>query len=149
MVRPPVLAVVGLAALACGQGLGPNVDYIFNRGRWEQRGPASYSYEFQRGCFCGGDALQRVRISVTNGVVTGVVRVDDGQPIPPDQITQYFRISIDSLFDILGDALEDADVVTVQYHPFWGYPTAVAIDYILNAIDDETNYSAEMNFPGP
>ena len=145
MVRPPVIAVVALAALACGQGLGPNTDYVFNRGRWEQRGPDGYAYEFHRGCFCTSEAIQAVRITVTNGVVTGVVRVDDGQPVPPDQITQYFRITIDSLFDILGAALEDADDVTVQYHPFWGYPTAVAIDYIRNAIDDETSYSAELN----
>lgn len=145
MVRPPVIAVVALAALACGEGLGPNVDYVFNRGRWEQRGPASYTYEFHRGCFCGGDAIQPVRITVTNGVVTSVVRVEDGQPVPPDQITLYFRITIDSLFDILGEALEDADAVTVQYHPFWGYPTTAAIDYIRSAIDDEVNYSAELN----
>ena len=149
MVRPPVIAVVALAALACSQGLGPNADYVFNRGRWEQRGPASYAYEFHRGCFCSSEAIQAVRITVTNGVVTGVVRVDDGQPIPPEQIEQYFRITIDSLFDILGAALEDADAVTVQYHPFWGHPTAVAIDYIRNAIDDETSYSAALNFPAP
>ena len=148
MVRPPVIVVVALAALAC-EGLGPNTDYVFNRGRWEQRGPASYTYDFRRSCFCGGEAIQAVRITVTSGVVTGVVLVADGLPVPPDQIEQYFRITIDSLFDIVGDALEDADAVTVQYHPFWGYPTAVGIDYIRNAVDDEINYSVALNLPTP
>ena len=149
MARRSVFALlIALAALSCGE-LGPTTAFLQARARWEQRGPANYSYQFQRGCFCGGGSTEAVRITVADGIVTSVVRESDGQAVPPDQITLFFRITIDSLFDIVGDALEDASTVSAAYHPFWGYPTQVAIDYILNAADDEVNYFAELTVPTP
>lgn len=145
--RSVIFGACAVALLGCGDGLGPAGDFLANWSRWQRRGPDSYSYEFHRSCFCGGEATLAVRITVTNGVVTAVMRLADDQPLPPDQVNQFFQVTIDSLFGIVGAALEEAHSVAVQYHPFWGYPTQVSIDYIQNAIDDEINYTAELNAP--
>jgi hypothetical protein len=134
---------------ACGDGLGPTTDFVASWSRWERRGPDSYVYEFQRSCFCGSEATQAVRITVTNDAVTAVARVEDGQQVPPDQVNQFFRVTIDSLFRIVAVALEDAHTVAAQYDAFWGHPTHVSIDYIQNAIDDEVAYSAALTSPAP
>jgi uncharacterized protein DUF6174 len=149
MARPSSLLLLSILALAGCDRLGPTNDFIANRSRWQSRGPDSYTYGFQRTCFCGGEAIQAVLITVTNDVVTAVVRESDGQPVPPDQVNQFFRVTIDSLFGIVAYALENADAVDAAYDSYWGYPTVVRIDYIRNAADDEMNYSAELSTPAP
>lgn len=138
-----------VVAAACGDALGPTSDFLTARARWERRGPASYAYTFQRLCFCVPEATQAVRIAVSNGAVTGVTREADGSVVPPDQVNLFFRVTLDSLFAIVAHALDAADAVTAAYDPFWGYPTAVTIDYIRNAADDEMAYSAELAAPAP
>ena len=135
--------------LACGDSLGPSSGFLAAWARWQNRGPADYTYTLQRSCFCGGEATQAVRITVAGGVVTAVVRESDGQPVPPDQVNLFFRVTIDSLFGIVAHALAAADAVAARYDPFWGYPTTVSIDYLRNAIDDETSYTARLSAPAP
>jgi hypothetical protein len=145
--RVTCCALVALAA-ACGDALGPTVDFLENRARWDRRGPATYTYDFHRICFCLTEAVEPVRITVTSGVVTAVVRVADGQPIPPEQVNLFFRVTIDSLFVLIGDAIEnDAHAIDVAYDAYWGYPTNTFIDYLANAIDEEQGFTAALQAP--
>ena len=56
--------------------------------------------------------------------------------------------TIDSLFDVIQDAITDeADQLTLSYDSEFGYPTNVAIDYNVSAIDDEYTLTANAYSP--
>ena len=139
---------VPAAVLACGDGFGPEGSFLAGWSRWNRLRPAEYTYDFQRSCFCRGEAIQPVRITVSNGQVTSVVTLPDLVPVPPEQVNQFYRVTIDSVFAIVRAALDDgADSVAVRYHAHWGYPTTVWIDYISNAADDELGFTNELQSP--
>lgn len=143
MARVYWVCAVWLTVASCGEGFGPITEFVRNRDKWDRLGLDSYTYEFQRGCFCGGDATQEVRITVSNNQVTAVVRVSDGQPIPPAEVDQLFRITIDSLFGIIAHAIDqEAHDITVTYDPQRGYPSQAFIDYRANVADEEQGWDA-------
>ena len=148
MARVFCVGALSLSLVSCGDLVGPTVDFIANKAKWDREGPAAYTYVFQRLCFCGGEAIQQVRITVSGGQVTAVVRVADGQAVPPEQVNQFFRVTIDSLFGLVGDAIEgDAHDLDVTYDSRWGYPTAVYIDYDANTADEEQGFTAALQAP--
>jgi len=139
-----IVCGLGVSLTACGDASGP-AQLLANLDKWQDRGPNRYTYEFQRGCFCGGAATQAVRISVNNGQVIAVVRVSDGQLVPVSDVNQFFRITIDSLFGILGEAMDgQAAELRITYDPFFGYPRQTFIDYRSNVADDELGLTAQL-----
>ena len=148
MARVFCVGALSLSLVSCGDLAGPTVDFITNKARWDRVGPATYTYVFQRQCFCGGESIQQVRITVSGNQVTAVVRVADGQSVPPEQVNQFFRVTIDSLFGLVGHAIDDdAHDVDVTYDPRWGYPTAAFIDYEANTADEEQGFTAALQTP--
>jgi len=56
-----------------------------------------------------------------------------------------FRITIDSLFGIIAEAMDrDAADIQVHYDPQRRYPADVPIDYSANAIDEELGFTARF-----
>ena len=106
-----------------------------NRAKWERSAPASYSYVLQRSCFCGTEMSAPVRITVVNGVHQSAVYVATGEPMRTDWL-QFFP-TMEGLFDMLEDALREADEMDITYDAARGFPTHVSADPIENAIDDE------------
>lgn len=138
---------LGLLLAAACHGTGPAPEIAFNRLKWITHRPAAYTYEFQRLCFCIPEAVARVRISVAGGAVQAVV-TSAGDPVPPADVDRYFRITIDSLFDILEDAARHpADHMTVTYDSRLGYPAEAFIDYELGAADEELGFRAALLAP--
>lgn len=136
-----------LLAAACGDATGPAAELSLNRRKWITRRPASYTSEFQRLCFCRPEAVGPVRITAQGGGVQTVVS-SAGDPIPPADVDAYFRVTIDSLFDILQDAArQPADHITVTYDARLGYPTEAFIDYEVGTADEELGFRAELLSP--
>jgi hypothetical protein len=137
-----------LLAAACGEATGPGAaDLALHRRRWVLRGPASYTYEFRRSCFCVPQALGPVRITVRDRVVQAVVSVD-GDPVPPGDVEDYFRVTIDSLFDWLAAAVAGgAHELRITFDRTLGYPTGAWIDYDVRTADDEIGFSATLLDP--
>lgn len=129
------LAVIGLAACSSNP-LGPDGDALeAARARWAETEPGAYVFQFRRSCFCGPSVLREIRIDVIHGVVVAAVHVDDGQPVdePLSEVP-----TIDDLFDEIQAALDrDAHELVAAYDENFGYPTNVAIDFILQAVDEE------------
>ena len=143
-----ILAALPAALLACGDGFGPGGTFLAGWARWNRLRPAQYSYDFQRTCYCLVEAIQPVRITVSNGQVTSVATLPDLSPVPPEQVNQFYRVTIDSVFQIVRHAIDEgADIVAARYDPRWGYPTTVWIDYISNAADDEMGFTNELQSP--
>lgn len=126
--------VLGLAT--CSGVLAPlRHDLRAARSQWESRSPATYSFVFQRSCFCGTEFLQAVRITVADGTVVSAVFADDGTPIqtPLPEVP-----TIPDLFDEIEAAIAArADRMDVTYDEGYGYPVDVSIDFIVQAVDDE------------
>ena len=148
MARLFLILALPAALLACGDGFGPEGEFLSGWSRWNRLRPAQYRYDFQRSCFCRGEAVQPVRITVSNGEVVSVVTLPDLVPVPPEQVNQFYRVTIDSVFQIVRSAIDDgADSVSARYDPQWGYPATVWIDYIANAADDELGFTNVLQSP--
>jgi uncharacterized protein DUF6174 len=49
--------------------------------------------------------------------------------------------TIEQHFDIIDEAISDnAFRLEVEYHPEFGFPTVISIDYAVNVADDEVVY---------
>jgi hypothetical protein len=133
MLLPVIFAMAGCGSIL---GLGDEHELEAAEARWAREGPPSYSFVFQRGCFCGGETTGAVRIVVENRVVVSRVYVETGQAVPA-QWENLFP-AMEGVFQIVHDALRrGADQIDAEYDDRLGYPTIVAIDYVKNAIDDE------------
>ena len=134
----PVHLVTLLAVLyGCADPTGnpvPLTELEQNQERWAQQNLSTYTFRFQRLCFCG--LVDPVDVTVRNGVITAVVVANSQEELDPSMFSQFY--TVEDLFEVVQDALDrDAHSVVVAYHPQLGYPADVAIDYIEMAIDDE------------
>ncbi len=137
-----VLPVVGCNSNSIFDG-GPHGELEANQNRWREAGLSNYAYTFRRICFCPNTNL--VRITVVDGVITGVTDVDSGDALDAGDFRFYETVA--GLFEIVSTALEQADSLAVTYDAELGYPTQITIDYIENAIDDELSVTASDVLP--
>jgi len=140
-VRKALLALAAVGLMACDGLTEPLLNFAHNRDKWERVHLTSYTFEFQRSCFC--IPTERARITVSNEQVSSVILLSTGQP-PDSSSAAFYDVTIDDLFDELGSALAHASQVTVTYDQALGYPRTIAIDYIANAVDDEISYEAQL-----
>jgi hypothetical protein len=140
IVPKPLLALAAAALMACDGLTEPILDFAHNRDTWERAHLTSYSFEFQRFCFC--NFTERARITVTNGQVSAVILLSTGQP-PDSSSAATYDVTIDDLFDVLGNALAHASRVTVTYDHALGYPRTIGIDHYADAVDDDA-YEARL-----
>lgn len=114
---------------------------------WNSTGLSSYDYVVSRGCFCPQEFIGPYDGSVTDGEIVRVTfeGVDTAEmEFLKDRSYAEVAPDVDALFEIVRGAIRQADQVTVAYDPALGYPTAVSIDWILNAVDDEESYQFEL-----
>jgi hypothetical protein len=110
------------------------------RARWESSGIDSYAMTVRRLCFCG--FVEPVRVTVDDGVIISRIIVSSGDPVP-GSLAQHYP-DVPGLFAIIEHAFADgADGLRFEFHPSYGFPTAIAIDWARDAVDDEVTYRAE------
>jgi len=101
---------------------------------WTLSNSGSYTFRFQRGCFCIHGGSFDIRV-LDNVIVEVSSLLNEENNVPPEDY-QYFW-TIDELFDLIQEAQSGkADEIAVEYSEE-GYPTSIDIDYIKKAIDDE------------
>jgi Family of unknown function (DUF6174) len=149
MVRVTLAAALVLL-VACGNGNRPAstpasaetsepddqrmVELHDRRSRWDEAQPASYRFRVAAQCFCL-ETFTRPR----------TITVDDGQvvaedPAPSDDADPERVLTIDDLFDRARIAIDNADAVEIVYDNDFDFPSTIAIDDMLDAIDDEITY---------
>lgn len=100
----------------------------------------SYDYEFNWICNCVDDFNKRVRISVENEIISGVVDSETQIPIPPENVSRYRTVN--GLFDFLQEAMDrDAFEFEVTYDLQLGYPISASIDYVEQIAGDEMSFT--------
>ena len=104
---------------------------------WESREPASYAFDYSH---CGGMCAQcTLRITVTDGRVSGVVRRDT----TCSDYQVHAAPTIEEVFDQVGaDQMGMfTDSSTVTYDPVWGFPSAASMTCGPGSSDCGSGYS--------
>jgi len=134
-----ILAAAAVAAIcaACSHTEDPAASKLAAaRAKWGGHHVADYVVTWQRSCECIEDAVRRIEIHAQGGSIIDARFVDDqsvvGEPV------RGGLSSIDGVFDRIQHALDDeADEVSVDYDPTWGFPGLVFIDYSRGQADEE------------
>ncbi len=135
---PGVPTATGLALLgclgfaACRDGTAPHavVADAQARARWNARAPVSYSYELELGCFCRGELLEPVTVTVTDGAVTSRRYTATGVEVATEFATAFQ--SIEGIFASIATLRQlRLDRLVVRYDRAFGYPVkVVAVDCV-------------------
>lgn len=118
-----------------------------NRAKWEGQNIEHYRFTVVASCFCPFAGAQ-VTYEVQNGqVLNESIQSDPDRQIDPAQASAFYQDynTIDKVFDYLEKETKEADQITIDYDPTYGFPTDVSIDRIKEAIDDEM-YLTLSNF---
>ncbi len=108
------------------------------RALWAASGGDDYDMTFNWQCFCIVDYVQRVDLEVRGGSVEDGTVTESGIQLTPEQLAEY--VSVEQLFDLIQDAIDqDAAEIRVSYAAA-GYPTEVWIDFNLRIADEERGF---------
>ena len=157
-VIPTLVGILLASVLACNNAdpdpmlARAQVELDSHRTLWEQTRSIDYTYEYNVLCECSDNFGQTVKVTVINGGIESVVYAESGESgkegEPPVFAGSPRYHTIDGLFDVIQDAITDeADQLTLSYDGEFGYPTNVAIDYNVSAIDDEYTLTANAYSP--
>ena len=89
--------------------------------KWQQNLPPFYSYTFKSACMF---------------VIEANITAANNQIVSPDNNTT----SIDELFTKAKKAISDSHKFTIKYHPKYGFPELIEVDWSAQATDDECSY---------
>lgn len=141
---PPWLVLLAAACSISGpdRETDPLARLLEAKDRWEASGISDYEILMRRSC---GECLPEAATSVVVTVSPAgrlVSRAENGALLDPALADLY--PDVDGLFALIEDALSGgvADV-DVEYDSSLGYPRAISIDALPDAIDDEFGYVVE------
>lgn len=111
-----------------------------NRDKWNLAGVTHYRFELTISCFCPFSEIMPIMVEVEDGKIVSMTDVN-GQAVE-GEFSQYIEgaATIERLFDLAAQNLSEADQVEVAYDAQFGYPSAIRVDFIKMAVDDEISY---------
>lgn len=129
----------------------PGVSVESAHARWQAQALQSYSYHFQRRCFCPPEIIREADVTVSHGQVVGATNVVYGDPFwtPPEQPDLSGLHTIEQFFDMIVVAQQESGVVAVSYDPVMGFPRRIAVNQFLEMVDDEYEYYVDRVTPEP
>ncbi len=137
-----LLIALVLILAACSTGGG---EFSSNQQIWKNANITHYRFQLNIGCFCAFRDKMPLTIEVQDGEIISITTPDGNAITQSDPNYEYFSkyATIDRLFTEL-EAVQNgkADEVTVTYDATYGFPAAINIDFIRNAVDDELSLSA-------
>jgi uncharacterized protein DUF6174 len=132
-----ILAVV---ISACSSPLGPDEarELIVARHRWAERAFPDYTFETRHDCFCPVELIGPVRITVRQGTIESVTRLDTGDPAAAGD-----WYTIKELFDRIPTmAKEDGvDDMVIRYDATLGFPSSIELRFDEDILDAGSIYS--------
>lgn len=91
-----------------------------------------------RSCECPPPITGEVMLVVRGGLVAGVSDAATAEPLAPADAA-FFR-SVDGLYDLIEELLDEEVAVEATYHGSLGYPLLLSADPVREAVDDEILY---------
>jgi len=115
-----------------------------SRAAWEATKPAEFTYVIRRSCFCPRRITRPFRVSESSGIVRATVPETSPIGSESDLVELPDTLSIDSVFELLADAVREADRINIAYDETFGFPTEIRIDWSARTIDDEDTYRIDQ-----
>ena len=139
------LLVLALTLSACGG----TSEMQTNRDKWNAAGVNHYTFELTVSCFCPFMEIMPITVEVKDGQIVSMMDVN-GKAVE-GEFAQYLEeaASMDRLFEVAEKNASEADEIQVTYDAQYGFPTAINIDFIKMAVDDEISYYANNFKPLP
>lgn len=137
---PAALALL-LVGAACPSAPAGGDDLREARARWASQRIARYRFDYQRSCFCPMEVVRPVTIEVLGDSVVAVTDRRTGEAVP-SVVFGHRWPTIPGLFAELERAVRDADAVEATYDVGTGHPAHAKIDWIRQAVDDESEFTA-------
>lgn len=122
-------------------------EYDQNLSNWNDANISHYRYQLGVSCFCPFGEQMPITIEVKNDEVILITDVNGNEVSESDPIWEILNqyLTIDRLFVSLKSSLNDAEKIEVSYDAEYGFPSSIAVDYIIQAVDDEV-WVAVSNF---
>jgi len=131
------LLILALTLSACG---GTKSEMQTNLDKWNAANVNHYTFELTISCFCAFRSIMPVMVEVKDGQIVSMTDVN-GNPVEGANAENISEAaSIDKLFEIASKNLSEAEEIQVTYDAQYGFPTAINIDFIKLAVDDEISY---------
>eukprot|EP00803_Ostreobium_quekettii_P009564 evm.model.scf_2035.1 EVM.evm.TU.scf_2035.1 scf_2035:14014-14669(-) len=110
---------------------------------WASEGSSDYTMRFQRSCYCIGDYVAPLIVTVQGGVVIDVAL--EGSNRQPTQEALHDIPTVEGMFEKIARGLEAGySLVRVTYDPVTGAPVDVYIDVSIGIADEEIGYSIRL-----
>ncbi len=118
-----------------------------NQQKWQQSGLTNYTFTVQKTCFCPQSDSLPIQFNIESSQVIDSSYDCSGinfirpEPLCDERPDSRLNQTVESLFQIIQGGIDNnADKITVEYNPTYGFPTSIFIDFIELAVDDEVNY---------
>lgn len=137
-----MVALQGCGALGASRHDDNQRELNRNRRQWQAQAVENYRFVARRGCYCPGEVVAPVVVEVRNGEITSLAYQETGTGV--GATLSGLWPPLEGVFDIVQDAIDrEAADLTVEYDPDFGFPRAIAIDYMENVIDEELAFTVE------
>ena len=138
--RRSVVLLALLALASCDDVPVSPFGLFVAKARWERANIDSYEMTVRRLC---GECphFHPVRLTVSGGVIVSRMDVVTGEPVG-HQLADLFP-DVPGLFALVDQAAAEAHDLRVTYHPTYGFPTVISIDWVADHADDEVAYRVE------
>ena len=139
------LLVLALTLSACGG----TSEMQTNRDKWNAAKVTHYTFELIVSCFCPFSEIMPITVEVQDGKIVSMTDVN-GKAVE-GEFAQYIEeaASIERLFALAEKNASEAEEIKVTYDAQYGFPTAINIDFIKMAVDDEISYYVNNFKPLP
>ena len=139
------LLALALTLSACGGAS----EMQTNREKWNAAKVTHYTFELMISCFCPFSEIMPITVEVQDGKIVSMTDVN-GKAVE-GEFAQYIEeaASIEKLFALAEKNASEAEEIKVTYDAQYGFPTAINIDFIKMAVDDEISYYVNNFKPLP
>ena len=110
--------------------------YIKHKKIWQSLAWEDYEYSTARQCYCLALLTKEMQIGIKDGRPVYAHLVEDNDSLNALLIKKLY--SIDQWFEFIGNGFaRKADHLEVEYHPEYGYPQKIEVDFRRARADDE------------
>ena len=115
-----------------------------SRVAWKSTKPTEFTYVIRRSCFCPRRITRPFQVTESSGIVRATIPETSATGSESDPVELPDTLSIESVFQLLSDAVREAARISVAYDETFGFPTEVRIDWSARTVDDEDTYRIDQ-----
>jgi len=137
LTRLLVLQILTILSLVSGCNSSEDLTQLkelsIAKSKWQNNQSRYYNFRYQRSCECPSESSAPMLVSFLDNELLGAHNLTSDSPVS-DDISAYIN-SVDELFVLIEQALNDGLEIEARYHIELGYPEIARIDQQSIAVD--------------